>query len=136
MNHYDIKVGWVTARDGYSPGYLQKNLQFAKFHILQHFLELDFQPVQEDWTTLHQFIIPLYHYYDKASQKACSQVYLQKNLKFHILQILTETWFTSLGKNLVTLEVLLTLNRINTTPAILRKIHTCSLLKKVYTYVI
>ena len=44
---------------------------------------------------MQQFVIPWYHYYGKASQKARSQGYVQKNLsaKFYILKILIETWF-------------------------------------------
>ena len=43
------------------------NFAFYKFSE-----NLGFQPLQKDWTTSQQLIIPWYHYHDTAFHKACS----------------------------------------------------------------
>ena len=84
----------------YSQDYLQKNFYFAKFCILQLLLESWFSVLRRGLGNFAAaFNITQYHYHDTASQKAFSQVYLQKNLyfvKFRILQIFRRSWFSAL----------------------------------------
>ena len=90
----------------YSQDYLQKNLYFAKFCMLQLLLESWFSVLRRrlgNFTAA--FSITQYHYRDTTSQKAFSQEYLQKNLyfvKFSILQISENLGFQPLQKDWTT----------------------------------